>query len=80
MTLTAEQIHALDQEQTEREEREVLDRQADQNASLYGAGEFDGLIGSQPSSPEDHSYWEGYAAGLRRYYLKQQGKSITPEF
>ena len=46
--------------------RQELEAKLD--VEMYSRGFFDGLIGSEPSSPEKSSYSTGYQLGYREYW------------
>ena len=43
-------------------------------SDIYLMGVGDGEASAIPTLPESLEYWDGYAYGLRNYYLKLQGK------
>jgi hypothetical protein len=51
-------------------EQKSLERQ-ELETRLYSVGCFDGLIGREPSQPENDSYWYGYQLGAREYWAKK---------
>ena len=67
----------------EKRERQELDRNHDEaslNTDFYSGGFFDGLIGLEPSKPEEHSYWSGYQTGYREYWATKLSVEIPTEF
>ncbi|BAZ47340.1 hypothetical protein NIES4102_43860 (plasmid) [Chondrocystis sp. NIES-4102] len=50
------------------------------NTDLYSGGFFDGLIGVEPSRPEQHSYWSGYQTGYREYWAAKLSVEIPTKF
>lgn len=71
---------SVEQEKQERQELDRIHDKASLNTDLYSGGFFDGLIGVEPSHPEQHSYWEGYQIGSREYWAKKLGVEIANEF
>lgn len=63
----------LEQEQRISNGLAAIDEQVNQEKDLYSVGLFDGLIGCEPTSPEEQSYWEGYQIGLRQYWANKKG-------
>ena len=57
--------------------RQELEAELDIN--LYSGGFFDGLIGSEPSSPSSASYWTGYQLGYREYWAGKLSVEIATE-
>ncbi|MGL5832775.1 MAG: hypothetical protein ACRC1Z_06010 [Waterburya sp.] len=70
----------IEQENREKQGLEARDNEAGLETDMYSAGFFDGLIGLEPSKPERHSYWAGYAVGYREYWAKELGVEIPTEF
>ena len=72
----------LSVEQSSREQQgiEARDIEASLNIDVYSVGYLDGLIGCEPSNPEQHSYWAGYQIGSREYWAKKLGVTIPTEF
>ena len=71
---------SVEQEKRERQELERIHEEASLNTDRYSVGYFDGLIGCEPSNPEQHSYWSGYQIGSREYWAKKLGVTIPTEF
>lgn len=77
---------ALQQEQQQwiEEDLEAVEQQKPEeeglNTDLYSGGYFDGLIGLEPSQPENQSYWEGYQIGYREYWAGKLSVEIPAEF
>ena len=71
---------SVEQKNRERQEKERIYDEASLNTDLYSGGYFEGLIGLEPSHPEQHSYWEGYQIGSREYWAKKLGVVIPSEF
>lgn len=59
-------------------EQRSLERQ-ELEANLYSLGWFDGLIGSNPTQPENNSYWLGYSLGCREYWAKKLEVKLPSE-
>lgn len=72
----------LQQEQDQRllNDLAAFDHQIESETDLYSDGLFDGVIGLNPSRPEDQNYWQGYELGLRRYWANKLGVSLPDEF
>ncbi|MDJ0590002.1 MAG: hypothetical protein QNJ72_08415 [Pleurocapsa sp. MO_226.B13] len=71
---------SVEQENRERQELDRIHDEASLNTDLYSGGFFDGLIGAEPTKPEQHSYWAGYQIGSREYWAKKLGVEIPTEF
>lgn len=71
---------SVEQQDRERQELDAVHNEASLNTDLYSGGFFDGLIGLEPSAPEQHSYWSGYQIGCREYWAKKLGVVIPTEF
>ena len=50
------------------------------NTDIYSLGYFEGIIGLEPSQPEQHSYWSGYQIGSREYWAKKLSVVIPAQF
>lgn len=72
----------LSVEQSLREQQGKRAREVETSlkTDLYSGGFFDGLIGVEPSRPEQHSYWEGYQTGYREYWAAKLSVEIPTEF
>lgn len=72
----------LSVEQSIREQQgsQAREAEASLNTDLYSGGFFDGLIGLEPSRPEEHSYWSGYQIGYREYWAAKLSVEIPTEF
>ena len=46
----------------------------------YSNGWFDGLIGENPTYPENSEYWSGYSLGNREYWCKKKGVELSERF
>ena len=71
---------SVEQEKREQQGLDRIDEKASLNTDLYSGGFFDGLIGCEPSRPEQHSYWEGYQTGYREYWAVKRSIEIPTEF
>lgn len=71
---------SLEQSNLEQQELDRIHDEASLNTDLYSGGFFDGLIGCEPSRPEQHSYWEGYQTGYREYWAVKRSTEIPTEF
>ena len=69
---------ALEKEYSSREQQGLKVREIEftLNTDLYSVGYFEGIIGLEPSVPEQHSYWSGYQIGSREYWAKKLGVEI----
>ena len=54
-------------------------KETELNTELYSERYFLGYIGSEPTRPEDDSYWSGYQLGSREYWTKKLGIKIPAE-
>ena len=70
----------IEQEKRERQGREAYEAEIFKETDTYSLGFFDGIIGSEPTKPEKHSYWEGYQIGCREYWVKKLKVEIPTEF
>lgn len=71
---------SVEQASRERQEIDRIHDEASLNTDLYSGGFFDGLIGCEPSHPEQHSYWSGYQTGYREYWAVKLSVEIPSEF
>jgi hypothetical protein len=71
---------AYEQEKREKQELDLIEEQAEENASLSSEGRFDGICGLPPTQPQDYQYWDGYQVGLREYWTKKLGVEIETPF
>lgn len=71
---------SVEQEKREQQELDQIHQEASLNTDSYSVGYLDGLIGCEPSNPEQHSYWSGYQIGSREYWAKKLGVVIPTEF
>ena len=71
---------SVEQEKRERQDKERIHDEASLNTDLYSGGFFDGLIGVEPTHPEQHSYWSGYQIGYREYWAAKLSVEIPTEF
>lgn len=69
-----------EQKKREQQERDGIEEQADQNASLEAEGRFDKICGLPPTKPQDYIYWDGYQVELREYWSKKLNVEIPTEF
>ena len=69
-------------EQTIREQqgKRAREIEGNLNTDLYSGGFFDGLIGAEPTHPEQHSYWSGYQTGYREHWAGKLSVEIPTEF
>ncbi len=69
-------------EQKNREQQGLEEREVEStlNTDLYSVGYFEGIIGLEPSQPEQHSYWSGYQIGCREYWAKKLSVEIPTQF
>ena len=71
---------SVKQEKREQQEIDKIHEEGGLNTDLYSGGYFDGLIGLEPSQPEEQSYWEGYQIGYREYWAGKLRVEIPAEF
>ena len=71
---------SVEQSRREQQGLEARKVEASLNTDLYSVGYFDGLIGCEPSHPEEHSYWSGYQIGYREYWAGKLSVEIATEF
>ena len=71
---------SVEQEKREQQELDRIHDEASLNTDLYSGGFFDGLIGAEPTHPEQHSYWAGYQVGYREYWAVKRSVEIPTEF
>ena len=72
---------SLEQTKQKRQEgqAQVFSGQAELDVEMYSGGFFDGLIGSEPSSPSSTSYSKGYQLGYREYWATRRSVEIATE-
>ena len=70
---------SVEQEKRETQEIDSLQEEANLDVEMYSGGFFDGLMGSEPSSPSSTSYWDGYALGYREYWAAKLSVEIATE-
>ena len=46
----------------------------------YSGGWFDGLIGENPTYPENSEYWSGYCLGNREFWCRHKGIELSDKF
>ena len=71
---------SLEQSNLEQQELDRIHKEESLNTDLYSGGFFDGLIGLEPSKPEQHSYWLGYQTGYREYWAAKLSVEIPSKF
>ena len=71
---------SLEQSSREEQEFEIIREEERLDIDLYSVGYFEGIIGLEPSVPEQHSYWSGYQIGSREYWAKKLGVEIPTQF
>ena len=71
---------SVDQKNREEQEFEINREETTLNTELYSLGYFEGIIGLEPSQPQEHSYWSGYQIGSREYWAKKLGVEIPTQF
>jgi len=59
---------------------QAISEATDLAQALKERGYADGYARCIPQQPENADYWEGYAHGERKYWLKDQGKTLVSEF
>ena len=70
---------SVEQEKRERQGTDLFQEEANLDVEMYSGGFFDGLIGSEPSSPSSTSYWKGYQLGYREYWAGKRSVEIATE-
>ena len=71
---------SVDQKNREEQEFEIIREEERLNTDIYSLGYFEGIIGLEPSQPEQHSYWSGYQIGSREYWAKKLSVVIPAQF
>ena len=71
---------SVEQSSREEQEFEIIRQETTLNTDLYSLGYFEGIIGLEPSQPEQHSYWSGYQIGSREYWAKKLSVVIPAQF
>ena len=71
---------SVDKKNRKEQEFEVNRQETTLNTDLYSLGYFEGIIGLEPSQPEQHSYWSGYQIGCREYWAKKLSVVIPAQF
>ena len=71
---------SVEQSSREEQEFEIIRQETTLNTDLYSLGYFEGIIGLEPSQPEQHSYWSGYQIGCREYWAKKLSVVIPAQF
>ena len=67
------------QQQYQQNDSIAVEAQINRETDLYHVGRFDGLIGCEPSQPENPRYWDGYCSGLKKYWMKKLKVEIVAE-
>jgi len=76
------QYLAQEQENRRLEALNAVEVELDKQADLYGAGEFDALIGAEPDPvlTANESYRRGYHDSFWQFYLKKYNIELETEF
>lgn len=67
------------QQQCQQNDLIVIKAEINRETDLYYVGRFDGIIGDEPSQPENPRYWNGYCSGLEKYWTKKLKVEIVAE-